>query len=327
MLIPKTRDKISHLDLTLGDFPVQARPFIDGILQGVMASDEPVLLGDVEGDVSSPPTLKSLMAVPLHTPERLVMGAMVVGNCRARGFQQRQLPLLRTVAGQVALIVQNADLMAELEYNTMIQERTRLAREIHDGLAQTIGFLKLQAAQMRSYLGRGEVERAGQSADLFYSTLSEAYQDARQAIDDLRISPHECGLSGWLEQMANEFAELSGLEVTLAPVEVKVDLSSEIHAQLIRILQEALSNVRKHARASQVWIVCQEVSQDLILEVRDNGDGFSPEDVSLTSRHGLRGMRERADLIGADFQVISRIGEGTTMRLRLPLKSLEEVQV
>jgi two-component system nitrate/nitrite sensor histidine kinase NarX len=324
------------IDLSQGDFPPQARPFVDGLLQGVMASGEPVLLsdlaGDPNGDPASRPELKSLAAAPLLSPDRTVLGAILAGVRRGRGFQHRQLALLQTIAGQVSLVVQNASLMAELEYQTMLQERARLAREIHDGLAQTIGFLKLQAAQLRLQLASGDEQRAKQSLDQFYATLTEAYQDARQAIDGLRVSPDECGLVGWLGQIAAEFQDLSGLPVHLedglsdAAGPAAVQVSPEIQAQLIRIIQEALSNVRKHARASQVWLAVRQSAGDLLLEVRDNGDGFTPQDITSASRHGLRSMRERAELIGADFQVISLPGEGATVRVRLPLKRPMEVQ-
>ena len=294
-----------------------------------MTSGEPVLLGDLAGDPAgdpaSRPELKSLLAAPLLSPERAVLGAILVGNRRASGFQPRQLALLQTIAGQVALVVQNASLMAELEYQTMLQERARLAREIHDGLAQTIGFLKLQAAQLRTQLDSGDAARARQSADLFYTTLSEAYQDARQAIDGLRVSPDECGLTGWLHQIASEFQDLSGLPVHLEESSVEAQVSPEVQAQLIRIVQEALSNVRKHARAREVWLALRQTNGDLVLEVRDDGEGFTPQDITNASRHGLRSMRERAELIGADFQVISRPQQGATVRVRLPVDRPLEV--
>jgi len=329
MVVPQSGDYHSKIDLVVGDFSTSARPFVDGILQGVIASKEPVMLGEVAGGAASTQAshskLRSLLAAPLVSSEGSIVGAILVGSRRSSGFHPRQMAILQTIAGQVGLVVQNAGLMAELEYKTMIQERARLAREIHDGLAQTIGFLKLQSAQLRNYLAREDLERARQAVELLHSTLSEVYQDARQAIDGLRISPAECGLSGWIAQTVSEFEEISGLPVDLQNAELKADLPSEVHAQLIRILQEALSNVRKHARASQVWVVCHETNADLVLEVRDNGLGFSPEDVSSPSRYGLLGMRERAELVGADFQVTSRPGQGTLVRVRLPLKDLEEV--
>jgi two-component system nitrate/nitrite sensor histidine kinase NarX len=323
LVVPSSKRFRNEVDLVKGDLSSNARPFIDGILQGVMGSTEPVLLGDVSGNPESEPGMRSLMAVPLLSSDRDVIGAILVGSRRPRSYSQRQLALLQTVAGQIALVVQNTSLMAELEYKTMIQERTRLAREIHDGLAQTLGFLKLQVAQMRNHYANGDTERLRQNMDLIYDALSEAYQDARQSIDGLRISPEGDDLSGWLDQAVREFEELSGLRVTTR-LNVSVQLQPEVHAQLVRIVQEALSNVRKHARAQRVWIDCHEIDGDMVLEVRDDGVGFLPEDVSKSSRHGLRGMRERSDLLGADFQVVSRPREGTTIRVRLPFKDMEK---
>lgn len=331
MVVPASKSNPQGIRLVEGELAQPALPFVDALLQGVVTSGEPVLLGDLAGDPDGSADVrtyvKSLVAAPLLSTERNVLGAILVGNQRERGFQPRQLALMQTIAGQVALVVQNASLMAELEYQTMLQERARLAREIHDGLAQTIGFLKLQAAQLRNFLAKDDYERAVRIADVVYATLTEAYQDARQAIDGLRISPDECGLQGWLAQIAGEFRDLSGLAVSVEDVELKTQLSPEVQAQMIRIVQEALNNVRKHAQARQVWIGCSETTNDLVLEVRDNGDGFSPQDVTSASQYGLRGMRERAELIGADFQVISRPGDGTTVRVSLPLKRIEEARV
>ena len=321
LMVQEAGDMLGQV--TLGEMPASAQPFIEGVLKGVMASGEPVLLGDVSGESLSDPGIHSILAAPLRSQSQASLGALLLGNRQGGPFHQRQLAVLQTIMGQVALVVENARLIAEVEYQTMIQERTRLAREIHDGLAQTLGFLKLQIAQMQNYLTQNELERLRQSADLCYETLSDAYQDARQAIDGLRISPTGDGLPGWLKQTSQEFKDLTGMPLLLEEIEVRSDLPPEIHAQLIRIVQEALSNVRKHARASAVWINCREVDDDLWIEVRDDGKGFSPEDVPGPSQHGLRGMRERAELVGADYQIISRPDEGTTVRVRLPLADVK----
>ena len=321
LVISQPGSVLANARLIQGDLPLQSQPFVDGVTQGVIASTQPVLLSAVSGDATTAPTVHSLIAVPLLSG-RATLGALVAGNCHATPLNKRQLSLLQIIAGQVALVVQNADTLAELEYATIIQERTRLAREIHDGLAQTLGFLKLQASQMRNYLARGDSERARESLELYFAALSEAYQDVRQTIDGLRIEPANAGLDGWLEQTVIEFRELSGLEVDFNGASLNGVLLPEVHAQLIRIVQEALSNVRKHAQANHVWVTCHEAEDDLWLEIRDDGKGFAPEDVTRPSQHGLRGMRERADLIGADFQVISRQQGGTTIRVRLPLKGL-----
>jgi two-component system nitrate/nitrite sensor histidine kinase NarX len=324
LAIVKDQDE-SMTRVTLGEYPEHAQPFVDGVVQSVLATGEPVMVGDVTGVPSLEPGVRSLMATPLLAPDGARLGALLVGNRRNEGFHPRQFSLLQTIASQVALIVQNAALMAELEYQAMIAERTRLAREIHDGLAQTLGFLKLQVAQMQNYLARDEHQRLQQAIELCYATLSEAYQDARQSIDGLRTYPKDSDLSGWLYQTAAEFQEISGIEVDLEIDTLAVELPTEIQAQLIRIVQEALSNVRKHAAADEVCIDWRKVNGYLCLEVRDNGKGFAPEDVPAHSRHGLRGMRERSDLIGADFQVISRPGNGTVLRVNLPLVSLKRL--
>jgi len=323
MVVPQHGAMQARIEAAQGEIPDQERLFIDGVIIGVMASAEPVLLGDVTGNPDSPPGIRSLMASPLVSSEDKVVGAILVGSNKVRGFNQRQLALLLTVAGQVALVVQNENLMAELEYTTMIQERTRLAREIHDGLAQTIGFLKLQVAQMQNISAAKDYDRLNQSISVVYQTLSEAYLDARQAIDGLRISTGGGSLADWVNQSSSEFQEISELKVHVQ-LNDQATLPPEFHAQLIRILQEALSNIRKHAQASQVWIRSEELEGDLIFEVRDDGVGFSPQDISSPSQHGLRGMRERSDLLGADFQVVSRPNEGTSIRLRLPLKDIGE---
>jgi two-component system, NarL family, nitrate/nitrite sensor histidine kinase NarX len=216
-------------------------------------------------------------------------------------------------------VVQNVNLMAELEYKTMIEERTRLAREIHDGLAQTLGFLKLKMTQMKNFAEQNDYERVRETIPVCYDTLADAYQEVRQAIDGLRITSDGLGLDGWLRQAVTEFQENSGLVVHISEPIEDANLPAEIHAQLIRIVQEALNNIRRHAMSQQAWVSCREIEGDLILEVRDDGVGFDLDDIPGPSQHGLKGMRERAELMGADFQIISRPAQGAVVSVRLPL--------
>jgi signal transduction histidine kinase len=108
--------------------------------------------------------------------------------------------------------------------------------------------------------------------------------------------------------------------VDTSNVELSYDFPNDIKAQLTRIVQEALTNIRKHAQACTVSISAFERESDVVIEVKDNGHGFAPEDVDMVSQYGLRGMRERAESIGADFQVISALGMGTTIRLQIPIR-------
>lgn len=310
------------------DVPQLARPLIDGVLQSVLTSKEPVLLENAAGGIAAAAGVHALVAAPLVVPEAGVdepaLGVILAASKRSRAFSQRQLSILQMIAGQVSLVVQNVRLVAQLEYKTMIEERMRLAREIHDGLAQTLGFLKLKTAQMRSYLERGEDDLLHQALDTCFDALTEAYQEARQAIDGLRISSKE-GFTEWLQQTVAEYQGATDTVVELCESEVDTCLPPEVQLQLIRVVQEALSNVRKHARARRVEITYRQVNDEMVMEIHDDGMGFSIEDVPGPSQHGLRGMRERAELVGADLQVTSQPGRGTTISLRLPLPKKEEV--
>jgi two-component system nitrate/nitrite sensor histidine kinase NarX len=308
------------------DIPESARHLIAGILQSVTTSREPVLLENAAGGLASVAGVHAIVAAPLVVPEGKVedpvLGVILAASRRARAFNQRQLSILQMIAGQVSLVVQNVRLVAQLEYKTMIEERMRLAREIHDGLAQTLGFLKLKTAQMRTYLDQGEDELLRDAVDTCYGVLADAYLDARQAIDGLRISSKE-GFEGWLQQTVEEFQEYTGMIVELSDPEIAANLPPEVQVQLIRIVQEALSNVRKHAGARRVNINCRLLGDQMVMEVHDDGTGFNVEDVPGPSQHGLRGMRERAELIGADLQVVSQPDKGTTVCLWLPLPEKE----
>ncbi|HWQ84169.1 MAG TPA: histidine kinase, partial [Anaerolineales bacterium] len=134
----------------------------------------------------------SILAVPLLSSQKQVKGTLLVVTPPILQNQTHQLSLLQAFADQVELVIENAELLAHIEYQTVIQERTRLAREIHDGLAQTVGLLKLQTAQSLNYLSKADTEKLRFTLTMVHNTLSEAYQDIRSTIDGLRIDtdPH-----------------------------------------------------------------------------------------------------------------------------------------
>lgn len=297
--------------------PVEA--FAEGLLRATLQASEPVLVDNLKAQQSTAQPGTALIAAPLRLPENTPLGALLVGSNHPVGFTRRHLDLLQVIAGQIALFIQNANLIAELEYHAILSERLRLAREIHDGLAQTLGFIKLQGAQMRTFLRHGDTQRLQQSLEAWYQAVSEAYQDVREAIDGLRATDGE-RLSHWVQQSIDEFQSHTHLPVKTENLEMLDNLPPEVQVQLLRIIQESFVNIRKHAQASHVWLRTWQTSpQELSLEIRDNGIGFAPQDVSPFVRHGLEGMRERAELLGAEFQVISQVQQGTSILLRLPV--------
>jgi len=116
-----------------------------------------------------------------------------------------------------------------------------------------------------------------------------------------------------------EFEDNTGLVVNIEGRSPADELPLEIQVQLIRIIQEALSNVRKHAQATQAWIDYHQAGRDFLVEIRDDGRGFHPDEIPGVSKYGLQGMRERSEMIGAELQIISAPEEGTIIKIRVPV--------
>ncbi len=293
---------------------------LEGVWQTVSKSNKTLSLESVTlpREIASRSGLK-LLALPVAWRENEPLGMLLLGSQPLHKFTRRQLLLLRTVSGQAALLIQNDLLMTQLEYQAVLDERTRLAREIHDGLAQTLAFLKMEAARMQSYIAKGDFPSVNQTLQACYQTLSDAYLDARQAIDNLRRVPEE-DLADWLAMTATDFKTLTGMQVNVSSGEFEHAFSPAVKVQLTRIVQEALTNIRKHAQSRTVSISAFEHDGGVVVEVKDNGRGFSPIEKQSVSQHGLRSMRERAESIGADFQIVSAPDMGTTVRLQIPVR-------
>ena len=300
------------------------QPFMEGIWKSVLVSGQTLSLENIL--LNKQEKWKTLLAVPLIWRGEDASGVLLLGSNNTQLLGQRHQALLETLAGQAALLIQNARLMVQVEYQAVVDERTRLAREIHDGLAQTLAFLKIQAAQMQNFLARGETEKLTNTLQANYRTLSDAYVDARQAIDNLRRVPTN-NLRDWIGQVAADFEQVNSQKVNLVIEEFSSEYPINIQAQLIRIVQEALSNVRKHSGATSVSITGNHTPDSYLIEIKDNGRGFSPQDNNAdgSSHYGLRGMRERSESIGADFQIISQAGQGTCISVRVPLPIKEEL--
>lgn len=294
---------------------------LTGIWQSVSASTEPLALENLT--FSRGRTRPALLAVPLAWRDQPPVGLLLLGSRQPLDLDERQVLLAQTLAGEAALILQNARLMLRVEYQAVMEERARLAREIHDGLAQTLAFLKIQSAQMQYFLQQGKMDRLEETLASSRQTLGESYQDARRAIDNLRLVP-ETSTREWLLRLVRDFESATGLPVETSFVGLEHELPPTVQAQLIRIVQEALANIRKHAQAGQVKLSAVERESSLLIEVADDGRGFDQQEAGLETHYGLMGMRERADMIGADITVEGRPGSGTILRVRLPLGTREQ---
>nr|MDQ2959831.1 sensor histidine kinase [Candidatus Dormibacteraeota bacterium] len=223
------------------------------------------------------------------------------------------------------LALRTAQLSEEGRALAVLEERTRLAREIHDTLAQQLTGIVLQLEAAATLHQRSNDERAHDLVARARDQARLALQEARRSVWNLRPVPLESvGLGGAVALEAERFTARSGVEVSVRNRRLPVDLAlpPQSEVAVFRILQEALTNAGRHSGADHVEIEMQAVGDELRLTVRDNGDGFDVDNVlpGENPSFGLVGMRERATLIGARFDITSDRGAGTVVSLRVPLE-------
>jgi signal transduction histidine kinase len=220
--------------------------------------------------------------------------------------------------------------IAQHQWNqATLQERQQLAQELHDGLSQNLAFLNLESQAAQVYLAAGQYENARQCLDRLVEELHQMQGNTREMIGDLMIVSSQIGdFLETLRQILINFEKHSGIHAVLK-VEDEAEsaccpevLDSTMVVQLLRIVQEALTNIRKHAqKASQVYVRIWTQDRQMRLSIQDDGAGFEPSTVlPVQNKHfGLRIVRQRAARIGAQVTIQSAIGAGTIIELRIPM--------
>jgi signal transduction histidine kinase len=209
-----------------------------------------------------------------------------------------------------------------LEELTISRERNRLARELHDTLAHTLSGLVVQLEAIATIWG-SMPPKASAMLEQALDTARAGLSETRRALQDLLATPLEdLGLTLAIRSLAENAAARGGLSLQLdfpGPID---DLSPEVKQAYYRVAQEALENVIKHANASQVSVSLKCSADQLILEVSDDGIGFDKDSITSHDQLGVKGMRERAELIGGTLEVEGHVGQGITIRLRSARGSL-----
>lgn len=236
-----------------------------------------------------------------------------------REFSTEDRKLFEAVGQHLAVAIENQRLVARTRQLAVAEERNLVAQGLHDSIAQGLNFLKLQIQMLQDSIKRDAKEEVQEVIALIDLGVRESYEDVRELLTSFRIKLGEGDLSDALEIAAERFKQQSGLPVTLAIRDNGALLPSEHQLQILFILQEALSNIRKHANARNVQISVNN-SDDFVLSIQDDGDGFNTNSAKLkTDGHiGLKIMEERAAQLGARLEIISKSAQGTTIRLILP---------
>jgi signal transduction histidine kinase len=204
--------------------------------------------------------------------------------------------------------------LSEAERATL-EERTRLARELHDGLAQDLWFAKLKHERLVPHVPDEHKPLAIEVTQAIDAAISEA----RQAVATMRAAEErDRSLEELVGRTVDEFASRSGIRADLSVADLPQSLPARTQVEVLRILQEALTNVRKHADATVVRVSAEVATGTLTLSIMDNGKGFRPEETSGYGL-GMQGMRERARLLGGDLHVLSEPSGGTAIQLTVPV--------
>ncbi len=226
--------------------------------------------------------------------------------------------LLEALATHLAAAMENLRLGALEREAAVAQERNFLARELHDSIAQSLAFLKMQVQLLRDAQASGDRDLIAQAVGDIDEGVRESYSDVRELLLHFRTRANEEDIEPALQTTLRKFEHQSGIRTELSMQGHGIPLAPDMQLQVLHVVQESLSNVRKHSRATRVWLDVQQQPQ-WRFEVRDNGRGFDPGDDKLDETHvGLRIMAERAERIGGTLEVFSTPDHGSSVVLTLP---------
>ncbi|MGN6032704.1 MAG: GAF domain-containing sensor histidine kinase [Thermomicrobiales bacterium] len=270
------------------------------------------------------PPMHALLAVPIETGTRVLGNLYIAQGDPALRFTPENEETLHRFAGLAAIALENARLHTQVQALATTAERERIAREMHDGAAQVLGYVITKTQATRAQVASGQVEKADASLRQMEDAAREAYADIRESILGLRTSLAEGqDLGSVIRDYVQTWQDQSGIIATLeVDPRVEARLSPLAEVQVLRIVQEALTNVRKHAGASEaaVRIVFDESRGTIVATIRDNGSGIRDPDGTAAGvpRFGLASMRERAESIRGTFTIVSEPGQGTIVGVELP---------
>jgi signal transduction histidine kinase len=218
----------------------------------------------------------------------------------------------------------NLNIRRRIEREAIIEERRRIAREIHDGVAQSLSYLNLKTKQVSESVSSQNIVQAITELSEIREIVQDTYEDIRESIDQLSMETRSLPLIPALANYVREFGNNNSIKVRFEVPKAFPQLSPVAELQLLRIAQEALTNVRRHALASEVEVRLENTKQAVEMIIKDNGRGFNLLDLekSPPGYHGLNIIKERAEGLGGSVTVSTAPGEGTEIKVSLPIEKV-----
>lgn len=218
----------------------------------------------------------------------------------------------------------NLNIRRRIEREAIIEERRRIARELHDGVAQSLGYLNLKTKLVSDSISSQNMVQALTELSDVRKVVQDTYEDIREAIDQLSAEIRTIPLISALVNYTREFGSNNGIRVKFDVPRAFPQLSPVAELQLLRIAQEALTNVRRHAHATEVEVKLENTGKAVEMLVKDNGQGFILADLEKfpPGYHGLNIIRERAEGLGGSLDISTAPGEGTALMVSLPVEKV-----
>ncbi len=260
---------------------------------------------------------RGALAVPLQHKGR-VLGVYNLFYSQGEEPSAQVAALLRSVGELLGLALDHLRLEAENMHATVVRERQRMAGEVHDALAQSLGFVKMRLPLLGDAIQAREEGKALRYLEEVRETLGEAHTGLREIITHFRTGADPDGLGAALQALATRFGMRTGIALQVDNRMPQLHLPGRDEAEVYHIVQEALANVERHARARHGWLSVEPTLAGAEFRVEDDGVGATAA-TGEPGHHGLAIMRERAQRLGAELTVSQRRGGGTLVRLALPL--------
>jgi two-component system nitrate/nitrite sensor histidine kinase NarX len=258
----------------------------------------------------------TLVSVPVSLHQR-VLGEVDLFYRGKPPLTDDERSLFEALASHLAGAMESLRATALDRESAVAGERQLLAQELHDSIAQSLAFLKIQMQLLRDAMAKNNPQAIATTMDELDAGLRESYSDVRELLLHFRVRTSAEDMEPALRETLSKFEHQTNLRAHLTFNGQGLPLPADLQIQVLHVVQEALSNVRKHAHANSVWVEVQ-TQPEWRVSVRDDGCGFDPERGAPDDTHvGLRIMKERALRIGADVSVQSD-PSGTTVELRLP---------
>lgn len=297
----------------------------EGSINGLVAqTNQTILINDVSADPrflsdALLPDTHAELTIPLRTGDR-VIGTLDVQSAEVNAFCEDDRVVIQSLGDQIAIAIENARLYEKSKELAMLEERSRLARELHDSVIQSLFSVDLHARAVETYLS-GEPDRACSELEKLRTIIQNAIKEMRVLIFDLHPSASErIGLEQAVRQYVGLLNSNDGPRIVFDG-SCTHRLNLEAEQALFRITQEAIRNALKHAKAEHIRVSLKIDEHLAVLKVADDGRGFDPESLLRDSKSlGLVGMHERAEMVGGSLNLLSKPGEGTWVTVFLPIK-------